>query len=313
MTIWSTSSPGRSPGRRARAARGRPRVALLTLGGEGALDRHARRGGTGRGPGDHVVDTIGAGDAFGGGFLAMAHHGLDRDALEDADAVRGRRPSRASSPPARATAGTRRAVRSRRRALILRASARERRQPQHGRRDHDADGDCPCGDLEAEVVAARERAEPRHAVAGQQSVCEAASVPRIAIPSAPASCVETLMSPERARRRLRARRSCRSSAAAASPCPSRRPSARRGRTAPGSRGAGARAVSHSSAPTIRLIPSRTVRSGRAAPSPARSCRARAGRRSSSSGGRPGRSARRRSRARSRRTACRAPTSRTCRW
>ena len=36
-----------------------------------------------------VVDTIGAGDAFGGGFLAYWRmHGLDRDALDDADAVR---------------------------------------------------------------------------------------------------------------------------------------------------------------------------------------------------------------------------------
>ena len=36
-----------------------------------------------------VVDTIGAGDAFGGGFLAYwRRKGLDRDALGDLDAVR---------------------------------------------------------------------------------------------------------------------------------------------------------------------------------------------------------------------------------
>ena len=36
-----------------------------------------------------VVDTIGAGDAFGGGFVAYWRiHGLDREALADADAVR---------------------------------------------------------------------------------------------------------------------------------------------------------------------------------------------------------------------------------
>jgi len=35
-----------------------------------------------------VVDTIGAGDAFGGGFLAYWRmKGLDRDRLGDADAV----------------------------------------------------------------------------------------------------------------------------------------------------------------------------------------------------------------------------------
>jgi fructokinase len=36
-----------------------------------------------------VVDTVGAGDAFGGGFLAWwAEHGLGRDSLTDPDAVR---------------------------------------------------------------------------------------------------------------------------------------------------------------------------------------------------------------------------------
>ena len=66
-----------------------PRVALVTLGGEGALI--VTRDGEERVPAPkiEVVDTIGAGDAFGGGFLAYWRmKGLDRDALGDADAVR---------------------------------------------------------------------------------------------------------------------------------------------------------------------------------------------------------------------------------
>ena len=39
-----------------------------------------------------VVDTVGAGDAFGGGFLAWwAEHGLGRDSLTDPDASAPRR------------------------------------------------------------------------------------------------------------------------------------------------------------------------------------------------------------------------------
>jgi fructokinase len=66
-----------------------PRVALVTLGGEGALI--VTRDGTERveAPAVTVVDTIGAGDAFGGGFLAHWRiKGLGRDALADAGAVR---------------------------------------------------------------------------------------------------------------------------------------------------------------------------------------------------------------------------------
>jgi fructokinase len=66
-----------------------PSVALVTLGGDGALVVTADGEYTVAAPKITVVDTIGAGDAFGGGFLAhWARAGLTRDALEDADAVR---------------------------------------------------------------------------------------------------------------------------------------------------------------------------------------------------------------------------------
>lgn len=66
-----------------------PAVALVTLGGDGALVVTADDEYTVSAPKVTVVDTIGAGDAFGGGFLAhWARAGLSRDALEDRDAVR---------------------------------------------------------------------------------------------------------------------------------------------------------------------------------------------------------------------------------
>jgi fructokinase len=66
-----------------------PRVALLTLGGDGAMIVTADTAETVPAPQIEVVDTIGAGDAFGGGFLAWWRlRGLERDALGDADAVR---------------------------------------------------------------------------------------------------------------------------------------------------------------------------------------------------------------------------------
>jgi fructokinase len=66
-----------------------PRVALVTLGGEGALIVTAQTEEAVPAPKVEVVDTIGAGDAFGGGFLAYwAMKGLDRDALGDPGAVR---------------------------------------------------------------------------------------------------------------------------------------------------------------------------------------------------------------------------------
>src|SRR3954451_5081856 len=66
-----------------------PRVALLTLGGEGAMIVTASTETLVPAPKIEVVDTIGAGDAFGGGFLAYWRmKGLDRDSVDDADAVR---------------------------------------------------------------------------------------------------------------------------------------------------------------------------------------------------------------------------------
>ena len=64
-------------------------VALVTLGGDGALVVTADDEYTVAAPKITVVDTIGAGDAFGGGFLAYwARAGLTREALEDGAAVR---------------------------------------------------------------------------------------------------------------------------------------------------------------------------------------------------------------------------------
>ena len=63
--------PGRRPDdRRPQAARGRAAVALVTLGGDGALIVTADARTQVAAPKIKVVDTIGAGDAFGGGFLA---------------------------------------------------------------------------------------------------------------------------------------------------------------------------------------------------------------------------------------------------
>src|SRR3954465_13929821 len=66
-----------------------PRVALLTLGGEGAMIVTASTETLVPAPRIDVVDTIGAGDACGGGFLAYWRmKGLDRDSVDDAEAVR---------------------------------------------------------------------------------------------------------------------------------------------------------------------------------------------------------------------------------
>jgi fructokinase len=62
-----------------------PQVALLTRGAEGAVVLTADGEMTAvEAPAVEVVDTIGAGDAFGGGFLARWRaQGLDRDALKN--------------------------------------------------------------------------------------------------------------------------------------------------------------------------------------------------------------------------------------
>jgi fructokinase len=83
--------PGADPAQAARSllADG-PRVALVTLGGDGALVVTADAQETVAAPKITVVDTIGAGDAFGGGFLTWWRlRGLDRAALADTEAVRG--------------------------------------------------------------------------------------------------------------------------------------------------------------------------------------------------------------------------------
>jgi fructokinase len=65
-----------------------PAVALLTRGGDGAVVVSARGDTPVAAPPVEVVDTIGAGDAFGGGFLAWWHaHGLGAGALANEEAV----------------------------------------------------------------------------------------------------------------------------------------------------------------------------------------------------------------------------------
>jgi fructokinase len=79
--------PGRLPVEAARALLDEgPRVALVTLGGDGALVVTADAELRVPAPAARVVDTIGAGDAFGGGFLAWWD--LHDHDLADLDAVR---------------------------------------------------------------------------------------------------------------------------------------------------------------------------------------------------------------------------------
>ena len=83
-----------APGRRSVDAvrellEGGPSVGLLTRGPSGALVVTRTAEVAVPSPRTKVVDTIGAGDAFGGGFLTYwARAGLSRDALQDAEAVR---------------------------------------------------------------------------------------------------------------------------------------------------------------------------------------------------------------------------------
>jgi fructokinase len=82
--------PGRTPAEAARAllADG-PSVALVTLGGDGALVITADAELRVPAPAARVIDTIGAGDAFGGGWLAWwSLKGLTRDDLANTDLVR---------------------------------------------------------------------------------------------------------------------------------------------------------------------------------------------------------------------------------
>ena len=82
-------APGVPPGEAARAllAQG-PAVVLLTCGADGALALTADGETAVAAPAVDVVDTIGAGDAFSGGWLARwSERGLGRDDLGDRDAV----------------------------------------------------------------------------------------------------------------------------------------------------------------------------------------------------------------------------------
>ena len=81
-------APGIAPDEAVRRMLGAARAGVVTLGGDGALA--VTRSGARRvaAPSVDVVDTIGAGDAFGGGLLAWwALQGLGREALDDLDAV----------------------------------------------------------------------------------------------------------------------------------------------------------------------------------------------------------------------------------
>jgi fructokinase len=65
-----------------------PSVVLLTRGPQGAVAVTAAGDFPVHVPAAQVVDTIGAGDAFGGGFLAWWRaHGRDASGLADTDAV----------------------------------------------------------------------------------------------------------------------------------------------------------------------------------------------------------------------------------
>lgn len=81
--------PDRAPAAAARALLERgPAAVLLTRGGDGAMVLTAEGDTTIEPVGVEVVDTIGAGDAFGGGFLAWwTSHGHRRDDLARADLV----------------------------------------------------------------------------------------------------------------------------------------------------------------------------------------------------------------------------------
>jgi fructokinase len=80
---------GKAPAAAARALLERgPAVVLLTRGGDGAVVVTADEEIAVPAPSVTVVDTIGAGDAFGGGFLAWwRSRGLHRDALRDTELV----------------------------------------------------------------------------------------------------------------------------------------------------------------------------------------------------------------------------------
>jgi fructokinase len=81
-------APGMAPDEGVRSLLGAARAGVLTRGGDGALVVTPTRAEAVAAPAVDVVDTIGAGDAFGGGLLAWwGMHDLGRDDLGDVDAV----------------------------------------------------------------------------------------------------------------------------------------------------------------------------------------------------------------------------------
>jgi fructokinase len=81
-------APGLDPDAGVRSLLGQARVGVLTRGGEGALVVTPTGADAVAAPVVEVVDTIGAGDAFGGGLLAWWRmHDLGRAGLDDIDAV----------------------------------------------------------------------------------------------------------------------------------------------------------------------------------------------------------------------------------
>ena len=81
-------APGTPPVEAARALIGPGRIALLTRGGEGATVVTPEQAIEVAAPAVEVVDTIGAGDAFGGAFLAWwVEHGLAAASLGELEPV----------------------------------------------------------------------------------------------------------------------------------------------------------------------------------------------------------------------------------
>src|SRR5690606_14667459 len=82
--------PGEQPAAAARALLDEgPALALVTLGGDGALIVTSSAVEPVPAPRVAVVDTIGAGDAFAGGFIAWWQiNGITSEAVTDLDAVR---------------------------------------------------------------------------------------------------------------------------------------------------------------------------------------------------------------------------------
>jgi fructokinase len=81
-------APGVDPDEGVRSLLGNARVGVLTRGGQGALVVTPSGADTVVAPAVEVVDTIGAGDAFGGGLLAwLRMHDLGREGLDDLDAM----------------------------------------------------------------------------------------------------------------------------------------------------------------------------------------------------------------------------------